>query len=79
MTAKFYFVALTPPKPTMEQLELTFWMSVKDSTSAAMLGTYLERYPNGKGAGRGSFTAGVGSIPLAQLRKIGSAGWANGV
>jgi hypothetical protein len=48
MTAKFYFVAPTPPRPTVEQLELTFWMSVKDSTSPAVLGTYLERYPNGE-------------------------------
>ena len=45
MTAKFYFV---PPIPTAQQVELAFWMSVKDSTSPAVLGTYLERYPNGE-------------------------------
>src|SRR5262249_15612011 len=45
MTAKFYFI---PPKPTGQQLELTFWTSVKDSNSPAVLNTYLERYPAGE-------------------------------
>jgi hypothetical protein len=44
MTAKFYFTAPTPPR----EVELTFWMSVKDSTSPAVLGTYLERFPDGE-------------------------------
>ena len=44
MTAKFYFI---PPTPTEQQLELAFWTSVKDSSSPAVLGTYLERYPDG--------------------------------
>ena len=45
MTAKFYFI---PPRPTEQQIELQFWISVKDSTSPAVLGTYLERYPAGE-------------------------------
>lgn len=45
MTAKFYFI---PPRPTGQQIELQFWMSVKDSTNPAVLGTYLQRYPAGE-------------------------------
>jgi hypothetical protein len=45
MTAKFYFI---PPKHAVDQVELTFWMSVKDTTSPAVLRTYLERYPDGE-------------------------------
>ena len=45
MTARFYFI---PPKPAGYEVELDFWASVKDSTSPAVLGTYLERYPNGE-------------------------------
>jgi uncharacterized caspase-like protein len=54
LTAKVYFI---PPKPQTEaapgpgrdlQVELTFWGSVKDSTDPAVLGTYLERYPEGE-------------------------------
>jgi uncharacterized caspase-like protein len=39
-----YFAGSKPP----ENLELTFWASVKDSTSPTVLTTYLERYPNGE-------------------------------
>ena len=45
MTAKFYF---TPPKSTQAQVELAFWMSVKDTNNPAVLATYLERYPSGE-------------------------------
>ena len=45
LTAKFYF---TPPRQNDQQIELTFWMSVKDSKTPAVLGTYLERYPSGE-------------------------------
>lgn len=45
LTAKFFFV---PPKTSAEQVELTFWTSVKDSTNPAVVGTYLERYPTGE-------------------------------
>src|SRR5262245_9881578 len=31
-----------------QQLELEFWLSVKDSTSPVVLATYLERYPDGE-------------------------------
>ena len=48
LTAKIYF---SPPKPVAstheQQVELTFWNTVKDSTSPTVLRTYLERYPNG--------------------------------
>jgi uncharacterized caspase-like protein len=50
MTAKFHFIL--PPPPAAPQsgpdIELEFWASVKDSTSPAVLGTYLERYPDGE-------------------------------
>jgi hypothetical protein len=45
LTAKFYFI---PPKTAAREVELTFWASVKDSTSPAVLGAYLERYPDGE-------------------------------
>jgi Caspase domain len=52
LTAKIYF---TPPKPIGpigpthdQQVELTFWLSVKDSTSPTVLRTYVDRYPNGE-------------------------------
>jgi uncharacterized caspase-like protein len=54
LTSRFYFVdpkpppPSTPPKPLAGQLELTFWMSVKDSTDPAVLRTYLDRYPDGE-------------------------------
>lgn len=44
-----YFAGSKPPGPTPEQqMELAFWASVKDSTSPAVLNTYLERYPGGE-------------------------------
>ena len=49
MTARFFFI---PPAPTLkstpENLELAFWMSVKDSTAPQVLGSYLERFPEGE-------------------------------
>jgi Caspase domain len=40
--------AFTPPAQNYDrEIELSFWNSVKDSRSPAMLATYLERYPNG--------------------------------
>ena len=45
MTARFYF---TPPKSTEAQVEMAFWMSVKDTNNPAVLSTYLERYPTGE-------------------------------
>ena len=48
LTAKFYFTPPLPPGPTPEQqMEMTFWTSVKDSTNPAVLQSYLERYPGG--------------------------------
>jgi hypothetical protein len=44
-----YFAGTNPAALTPEQqLELTFWLSVKDSTSPAVFATYLDRYPNGE-------------------------------
>jgi hypothetical protein len=51
MTARFFFIPPVPSKPGPPPgpfLELEFWSSVKDSTSPAVLGTYLEKYPNGE-------------------------------
>jgi len=49
LTARVHFTPPKPTQPTMDQqIELTFWSSVKDSTNPAVLGTYLERYPNGE-------------------------------
>jgi uncharacterized caspase-like protein len=50
MTAKFHFILPPPPAApqTGPDIELEFWASVKDSTSPAVLGTYLERYPDGE-------------------------------
>ena len=39
-----YFAGAKPP----ENVELTFWTSVKDSGNPAVLNTYLQRYPNGE-------------------------------
>jgi hypothetical protein len=44
-----YFAGTKPASLTPEQrLELAFWLSVKESTSPAVLATYLDRYPNGE-------------------------------
>lgn len=49
LTDKVYFTAPKPTIPTVDQqIELTFWASVKDSTNPAVLGTYLQRYPQGE-------------------------------
>ena len=44
--------AIAPPAATHDrEIELSFWNSVKDSKSPAMLGSYLERYPYGNFSG----------------------------
>jgi hypothetical protein len=44
-----YFAGTRPASLTPEQqLEMTFWLSVKDSTNPSVLLTYLERYPEGE-------------------------------
>jgi uncharacterized caspase-like protein len=55
LRSKFYFVALPPAEaakpaePSYERrVELEYWMSLKDSSDPAVLGTYLERYPSGE-------------------------------
>jgi uncharacterized caspase-like protein len=45
----FYLVPSKNAAPSAaHQIELVFWSSVKDSTSASVLRTYLDRYPNGE-------------------------------
>lgn len=54
LTAKVYFIAPSPSQtgPSHEQqVELAFWLSVKDSNTPEVLRAYLDRYP------RGSFSA----------------------
>jgi Caspase domain len=44
--------AIVPPAATYDrEIELSFWNSVKDSKSPAMLESYLERYPYGNFSG----------------------------
>lgn len=38
----------TKPEDTERQIEIAFWNSVKDKKDPTVLGTYLERYPNGE-------------------------------
>jgi hypothetical protein len=47
LTAKFYFTPPVPAAPNAEHMELTFWLSVKDSKDPAVIRTYLDRYPAG--------------------------------
>lgn len=45
LTAQFYFAA---PKAALDQeMEMSFWSTVKDSSSPSVVKTYLERYPDG--------------------------------
>ena len=39
-----YFAGSKPP----ENVELTFWTSVRDSANPTLVNTYLQRYPNGE-------------------------------
>jgi uncharacterized caspase-like protein len=49
LTAKVYFTPPKPAGPTLDQqIELAFWGSVKSSANPAVLGTYVERYPQGE-------------------------------
>jgi hypothetical protein len=44
--------SIPPPAATYDrEIELSFWTSVKDSKSPAMLQNYLDRYPYGNFAG----------------------------
>src|SRR5262249_26022109 len=44
-----YFAGTKPAAHTPEQqVELAYWLSVKDSTSPEVLTTYLKRYPDGE-------------------------------
>jgi hypothetical protein len=53
LRARFFFSmppAIAAPRGTQDfnrEMEITFWSTVKDSKSPAVLRTYLERYPNG--------------------------------
>jgi len=49
LTGRVYFSPPRPAEPPRElQVELAFWASVKDSANPKVLGTYLERYPQGE-------------------------------
>jgi uncharacterized caspase-like protein len=43
-----YFAGSQLPTASGREAELTLWLTVKDSTSPAALGSYLERYPQGE-------------------------------
>ncbi|QDZ28048.1 formylglycine-generating enzyme family protein [Noviherbaspirillum sp. UKPF54] len=43
-----YRIAGVLPKDSSEQIELTFWDSIKDSTHASDYEAYLKAYPNGR-------------------------------
>jgi uncharacterized caspase-like protein len=49
LTSRVYFTPPKPAGPTVDlQIELSFWASVKDSQSPAVLQTYIDRYPKGE-------------------------------
>ncbi|WP_232429460.1 formylglycine-generating enzyme family protein [Noviherbaspirillum autotrophicum] len=47
-TDDLYLLAGVLPKDSAEQIELTFWDSIKDSTHASDYEAYLKSYPNGR-------------------------------
>jgi uncharacterized caspase-like protein len=71
LTASFYFLPpgspapdphrLSPAPSYEQQAELAFWASVKDSRSAAIIQTYVDRFP------KGTF-AGLAQALIAQLK-----------
>ena len=48
LTGRVYFSPKAAEPPRDLQVELAFWASVKDSADPAVLGTYLQRFPNGE-------------------------------
>jgi branched-chain amino acid transport system substrate-binding protein len=54
-----------PAPPQSDQAELLFWQSVKDTSSEAILQTYLQRYPSG------TFAA-LAQARIAELRRLAS-------
>jgi hypothetical protein len=76
LRARFYFsvppTAAAPPPPSPSQtdfdrqMEITFWSTIKDSKSPAVLRTYLDRYPNGT-------FAGLAKVMIDQLEKDAAA------
>jgi hypothetical protein len=72
LTGQVYLRSIAaPPPPAGEappagksydkEIEITFWNSVKDSKSPAVVETYLERYPNGT-------FAGLARVMVSQLK-----------
>src|SRR5262249_2920044 len=47
LTARFYFT-LPQVKSVTGEVELAFWNSVRDTDNPALLGAYLDRYPEGE-------------------------------
>jgi hypothetical protein len=74
LRARFYFsappaAAASPPPPQTDfdrQMEITFWSTIKDSKSPAVLRTYLDRYPNGT-------FAGLARVMISQLETAAAA------
>ena len=68
----FYFyapvgaAALTPPGVNLQQVELAYWESIKDSTDPADFRAYLEKYPRGDFAG-----LATNRMRVAQTSRIG--------
>ena len=84
LTGQVYLApaAVAPPaavaRPTVDydkEMEITFWNAVKDAKSAALLQTYLERYPSGNFAGLAKvlveqFERESGAARLAAEREV---------
>jgi uncharacterized caspase-like protein len=66
LTSRFYFSPPKPPasrSPTFEQqIEISFWESVKASKNPEALQTYLDRFPNGQ-------FASLARVTIAQLKQ----------
>jgi uncharacterized caspase-like protein len=67
LTSRFYFSPPTPQaaniSPTFEQqIEISFWESVKASKNTDVLQTYLDRFPNGQ-------FASLAQVMIAHLRQ----------
>jgi uncharacterized caspase-like protein len=49
VVGKYCLAGCDTPRPLVDQqIELAFWLSVKDTTDPAVFSTYLEKYPNGE-------------------------------
>src|SRR5262249_9926951 len=75
LTSRFYF---SPPKPELaqtwptfeQQIEISFWESVKASKNPDVLQTYLDRFPNGQFASLAKVTLALLKQEALQLRSL---------